>query len=1508
MNYDAKVFIPDLIKDYKKILSETKKKFSDIQGYLDASIDCLNQLYKTEPSSEFEKLKLSSGNKLLQPLIQIPVSKHIKVYQLTLLLLKKLIEYNYLQKKNCFDITNILKSIFDQSQEENQLKIIEITLTMLNSSIINIENSQCITNILLISLKAFSFKTIDFKNPIRLLLKLLTSTIFSQKEIKDNSTIMLCLITYIEIIEGKRKDILPYNNITRCLSLELLTTALNALSYDLYSNKELNIIIKENMLKQLEKVFTSSLSNDILIGIKIVRITVLILNKFHIGFELIDSMLKFAGSNGWMRQIGLEGMSEIISNSEIMWVMYKEHKELYQRVIEAINKISNEFYSNLAKEQKDKEENKISSKKKVIDKDDIFIDNDDNGVTTVGMNTKIINKLIIEIFDNIKNSYIALMRKSEILTNQLNFNLSPEQNEKREMIEYKSDLIKDSLIFIIKTSTDDSIVQNYLSMFQNIVGIYASIYLPKVRDEFLSNLCDLVITTEDKSTTNSPQNNTSIKISFKNKKFLICQTLLNLSHCINVLEVSSWVILISSLHNIKEQLIQKGICNRKVEKYDIESLLAETNDFIMQFSKDAPVNNNKKEEENEPKSEHEENLIRLSLSIDNLFIDSNIFDKETLCNVIFALSSVITTSLETNPEIDIHFCILKLFQVAAINVNRIELFHTELIKLLSTIFEKKIDVISLFSLDVLCAATISIISKYKIKEVSLPDYNPNWGKESYQRTTLNPLNQIASQTLEPSTVLRFLDNLSKVIQHTGKYLDTFGWSSFIEICSIMINNNSEKTFDLVKLILNDYNVFLTPYNIIPILSLLGTFALYENDSNICFSAIELFWSCANLTENFQKKKIELTQYQKEVLEECNSTDKSKEIFFNEIWKHIFFKLTNINLDERSEVKKSGINVFTDIFISKIDNISFENRIFIINEIFIKMFRTNSNKYIECVKNKKEKAEEKKWEETATWTLLAIAKVIKAFINNSPYEQVNQCDIYQSYMTICKEMISTSSPQVIIQILKSINEVKIDTTHNMLIEKIDLYWKLIDEVKIYLSSEFFVTKYVSMNDALKLLFAIIDNFKKNFNDSRYMEQYENLLNKDNTNIILSMITVILSTVELNDPRHATVSPHKLIKIENEIFDFFDGCSRISKKEESLIMIYNYLFDYMKIDYTKPHSDTLCKRSLQSLYVIYSNRAFPYEKFIIELIESVKKILLYRSQNEYVEIVIKNSKSKSPLLFNEISSQLISIIKIYIENLSKEDIWNRIINIYESVFKQTELGYKSIQRQYQDELMKASMEMEIDIINFIINTLIPNSLFLSHELQSRLLKLFDMGCNLDYSSFTNNSTAISKICITNLFTLCRYKPKEEIVKESEALHLANSNQIEEFVTIKIKIAKMSTPILIRRCRDMMRKFLDDEIKSGAMPLSRTRLEELKFVLDNIRTLDVYPDFLELSKKKENNELCVMDVVAQSKKAHLFFLHPILAEFITTKETDIKMIIRDIFKLISTQMGIKDIDLYS
>ena len=51
-------------------------------------------------------------------------------------------------------------------------------------------------------------------------------------------------------------------------------------------------------------------------------------------------------------------------------------------------------------------------------------------------------------------------------------------------------------------------------------------------------------------------------------------------------------------------------------------------------------------------------------------------------------------------------------------------------------------------------------------------------------------------------------------------------------------------------------------------------------------------------------------------------------------------------------------------------------------------------------------------------------------------------------------------------------------------------------------------------------------------------------------------------------------------------------------------------------------------------------------------------------------------------------------------------------------------------------------------------------------------------------------------------------------------------EDYVKIKIKIVKMCILILIKRCKETLKKFLDNEIKSGSMPLSRNRLEKKLF----------------------------------------------------------------------------------
>ena len=224
------------------------------------------------------------------------------------------------------------------------------------------------------------------------------------------------------------------------------------------------------------------------------------------------------------------------------------------------------------------------------------------------------------------------------------------------------------------------------------------------------------------------------------------------------------------------------------------------------------------------------------------------------------------------------------------------------------------------------------------------------------------------------------------------------------------------------------------------------------------------------------------------------------------------------------------------------------------------------------------------------------------------------------------------------------------------------------------------------------------------------------------------------------------------------------------------------------------------------------------------------------------------------------------------------------------------------------------MEIDIIQFIVNILLPHSLYINKELQMKLLNLLDMGSNFNYNSNNtsynssngnnNVTSSISKVCISNLFELCRYKNKDDLIKE---LNSNNNNSItnNDYVNIKIKIAKMCTPILIKRCKEILKKYMEDEIKSGSMPLSRSRLEDCKFVLEKLKDLEIFPNDENEDNIKENNNNNNDDIkvlINKKRKSHLINLLPLLSDFITTKENEIKIIVKEMFKIIAEQLGIK------
>ena len=213
-------------------------------------------------------------------------------------------------------------------------------------------------------------------------------------------------------------------------------------------------------------------------------------------------------------------------------------------------------------------------------------------------------------------------------------------------------------------------------------------------------------------------------------------------------------------------------------------------------------------------------------------------------------------------------------------------------------------------------------------------------------------------------------------------------------------------------------------------------------------------------------------------------------------------------------------------------------------------------------------------------------------------------------------------------------------------------------------------------------------------------------------------------------------------------------------------------------------------------------------IQKLLDCIKDLCSLRNKNEYVSVLLKNNKSQTQI-WHYSSFQLIKILSLILckntnrkdddnypglyspmnitqlnfssnfnsnlketDNLNIEiqmnEIWGSSIRCFETIFRQSEIGYKNISRNLLEDLLKSCQEMEIQIINFIVNALLPNSIRIPKEMQIKLLTLLDIGSNFDYNILSNlsqtstNTSSISRVCIENLFELCKYKSEESLKK--------------------------------------------------------------------------------------------------------------------------------------------------
>ena len=962
---------------------------------------------------------------------------------------------------------------------------------------------------------------------------------------------------------------------------------------------------------------------------------------------------------------------------------------------------------------------------------------------------------------------------------------------------------------------------------------------------------------------------------------------------------------------------------------------------------------------------------------------------------------------------NINFNLVKIFGIVIINIKRINLLWDKILSLIK-LFAFEINeennysnTLFKFTIDLLGYIIITILIKCDKKMEEKEEFFNN---KNLQINLFNPFINLLNGYYNNFHINSnyMINPFKKIIEKCGTKLNIYGWNQFFNgLNLILINKKSninsedkELLFKIIEEIFNEYSDYLSIFNVEILLDVLEQFSINSENKNICYSSISFFWQCANIIDNYQKNKKELNGLELELYKEKCSNDETKITFYENLWKKLFNKLITINNDQRFDIKKSGINIFSQFFVAKIKSINEINDISteIMNSTFFKIFNDNIQSFIDNIEdNKIEKDKiinnnEKNAQQTLSenntgngddtssndakeeivlLSLQSMGKVIRAFIEenkNNENTKKNQLIIIQKLVSIYLGLIEKkNTPQITVNILKNVGEFEI-ADKSFFHENRDIFWNIIEKIVDYTENkELFIEQFYKSIKAIKVVQSIIDSLMSNFYSKDDIEVLNNKKSiNNNIDSFLVIIKKLSKSSTIMEKTLIGLDPFNIITIEKNIFNLIETIGSYLNSLNDIQKIINYLLEIINYNKEDKHSIAISGQSLKSLGIILQNN----NNLLNDLEEEkIKKIIMECKNKISVFYEIKKDKTlESELLDHNIKKKDIFvwekmiiifndyILKSFIAKLKDEKIWEEILNYLVEIYKEVreesniiknnkmnivftnkeeekkekgeekikdniienevknnvednnmktetknnEESNKNKEEELNNGLIKSNKEIEKNIINFVINILLPNAGYISNNIQQKLLKLLDIESNKEEKNEktdNNNSNklfSIKEMNLENLFNVCNFKNESELQKE---FNNKNNNDkekldgINKYIEIKKNISQLFLPVLFKTCRDKIDEYIENEKKEGN---NNNLKEEIILILDGLKNLDSYCSELNDLPKNE-----IMKNCANNKKGHLFILHHYFNKLILSRSDEIKKKIYEIFEVIANQM---------
>ena len=1043
-------------------------------------------------------------------------------------------------------------------------------------------------------------------------------------------------------------------------------------------------------------------------------------------------------------------------------------------------------------------------------------------------------KLLIDFNSNCIDSIIEYCVKEKIILSEGVVHEKIPENMISLM--WKSLLLIISKLLVVVNNEIQ--LQSILNSYQSLVNLTGSFGISQAREAIISSL----------STYSKPVNS-----QLTIKQINCYKTLLNIAHGLHsVLDMKSW-------HRILNSLLQL--------------------DSFLQLSR------------------CEDELQILKSALESLFNSSSMWPNTSLVEFISALGQLTLEFMESLISNDKTMSATKIFGlekliiVTLANINRVTVIWEMVAAYLDCICNSKSQEVRQIGISNLTKLLIKVF-KYFV------DYPPVANSESlkkwknWQKTLFASLHDLARQQ-----EAEMFKGIYAILQSCGGQLDKSGWNMLLSILyHIDLNTHSEIGFICLHLIVND---FLQSDDLLSCLDklveLISKFA-YSKDINQSISAVGMYWNVADYLGRVGREE-------------------------EESWWLILGKLKELGQDSRPEVRHSALHslhvaltthgsclsqklwqkIMENIVLSLLQKISstyfkyatltqevpiLESPTFIQEEPEEKPVKKGKKNLqisiptdlahplvsetpkfagkLELPKEDKiivhhsRDTLEKQWEETYHIFTQNLGKLFRTYLSN--LEKIDEDVLKQPtvkktwdlLILRLKEGLHNGTTNIITAVLKAVKElISCPKVNALFFAKWGSSWEIVTTLCNRLQVS-------NVNIPYKLICIIIEDLTLIYS-SDYSEPFQDKC----LNCLYLLLNALIEATKLEP----TLPGCRLLQEQKEVFDFLDKFSgNLIKHQIPLTPYLWFLIRLCKYDAQDSHSDALCRKALLSLETIANKEPTCLLSVVNELLETFHLLLTFRFNSEALLLMNVTCKGAQPLYY--VSCE--SFLRI-LPHIMKFNCWDKILEVLEQLLLPDEKALSQVSRNTLEDMMRISESIDIKIIEFVKDALIPASMNMQASIQWKLISLIDNGCENYYQQIQSSEKAVAElfscVCLSALFDLSKLRTptQEEVEKKSVA---------ED--PIYLKISKRTAPVLINRCKDMLKKFLNEEKIMGIMPLAKNRVSALLQLLELIKKLELPEGAIE----------------RKGSKAHLQELFLQLSDLIIAKEIEVKEALKEIF----------------